>query len=415
MTFNSLGITEPIIRALDNQGYKIPSPIQTQAIPAILTGQDLMATAQTGTGKTAAFALPLLQMLSDQKTATPAQIQALVLTPTRELAVQVGKSFQSFGQHLALKVATIFGGVGIGPQKKQLRKGVNILVATPGRLLDLCSQGCIDLSQVSYFVLDEADRMLDMGFIPDIRRIMKRLPHRRQNLLFSATFSTKIRQLAKDLTKSPVQIEVASRNSASDNVRQIIHPVDKLQKAQLLCRLIQDGNWDQVLVFTRTKHRANQLTSKLEKAGISAAAIHGNKSQGSRTRTLADFKNRKIRALVATDIASRGLDIQRLPQVVNYELPDVAEDYIHRVGRTGRAGLQGNAVSLVSVDEQKSLISIERLLNKALTCEVIDGFELNLENSVLTPKKDAPIRRRKSTLNRSSLPSFKKRKTSHWK
>lgn len=401
MTFKSLGLSEPIIRALDKQGYKIPTPIQSEAIPAVLSGQDLMATAQTGTGKTAAFVLPLLQLLDRSKPVSPTRIQALILTPTRELAAQIARNAEAYGRHLAVRSAVVFGGVGIGPQKKQLRNGVNILIATPGRLLDLCQQGCADLSHVEYLVLDEADRMLDMGFIPDIRRILQRLPKQRQNLLFSATLSSKIRQLARGIMQSPAQIQVSSPNQTADRVRQIVHPVDKSQKTRLLCRLIQDGNWEQVLVFTRTKHGANKLSQKLEKEGISSAAIHSNKSQGARTRTLADFKKRKIRALVATDIAARGLDIRQLPQVVNFDLPNVAEDYIHRIGRTGRAGLEGNAVSLVSGDEQGSLTGIEKLLRRSLSSEIVEGFEPNSDGAAVPSRRESPAGKRRAAPRRS--------------
>jgi len=396
MTFESLGLSEPIIRALVKQGYSTPTPIQKQAIPVILSGKDVMATAQTGTGKTAAFVLPLLQLMSSSKPVTPTRIRALILTPTRELAAQVGGSVEDYGRFLALESTTVYGGVGIAAQKKQLRRGVNILVATPGRLLDLCNQGCADLSRVEYFILDEADRMLDMGFLPDIRRVIKQLPKQRQNLLFSATFSPTIRQLAGGMMRSPTLIEVSSRNPAADGISQIIYPVDRTEKARLLCHLFQDGNWEQVLVFTRTKHGADKLSRRLEKEGISAAAIHGNKSQGTRTRTLADFKKRKIRALVATDIAARGLDIQQLPQVVNFDLPEVAEDYIHRIGRTGRAGLKGHAVSLVSAEEQKSLIGIEKLLRHRLVSGTVDGFEPGPGYAATGSELTVPAGKRKS-------------------
>lgn len=375
MSFSTLGLSEPLLRAIEKKGYKIPSPIQVQAIPAVLSGRDVLAAAQTGTGKTAGFTLPLLQLLDKSASTGRGPIRALILTPTRELAAQIANSVLTYGQYLALDSTVVFGGVGIGPQKKALRRGVKILTATPGRLLDLQNQGCVDLSHVEILVLDEADRMLDMGFIHDIRKIMKLLPKKRQNLLFSATFSTEIRQMSKTLLDSPVHIEVAAPNSTADNIQQVVHPVDKAQKPRLLCRLIQEGKWEQVLVFTRTKHGANKLTRKLENEGISAAAIHSNKSQGARTKALADFKQHKIRALVATDIAARGLDIEQLPQVVNFDLPSIAEDYIHRIGRTGRAGLEGKAVSLVSIDEHKSLAGIERLLRRSLTSEIIVGFE----------------------------------------
>jgi len=375
MSFTSLGLSEPLLRAIKQQGYKIPSPIQLQAIPAVLSGRDVLAAAQTGTGKTAGFTLPLLQLLDQSKPADPTAVRALIMTPTRELAAQIANSVLTYGRFLALSSTVVFGGVGISPQKKKLKQGVNILTATPGRLLDLHNQGCVDLSHVEILVLDEADRMLDMGFIHDIRKIMKLLPQKRQNLLFSATFTPEIRQMVKGLLDSPVRIEVASSNSTAENIRQVVHPVDKTRKPKLLSRLIQDGNWEQVLVFTRTKHGANKLVRLLEKDGISAVAIHSNKSQGARTRALADFKQRRVLALVATDIAARGLDIEQLPQVVNFDLPSVPEDYIHRIGRTGRAGLGGQAVSLVSIDEHKSLAGIERLLQRSLTSEIIAGFE----------------------------------------
>jgi len=375
MSFSSLGLSEPLLRAIDKQGYKTPSPVQVEAIPIILSGRDVLAAAQTGTGKTAGFTLPLLQLLDETKPVEPGPIRALILTPTRELAAQIGDSVTTYGRFLSLRSTVVYGGVGIGPQKKTLRKGVHILTATPGRLLDLQNQGFVDLSKLEILVLDEADRMLDMGFIHDIRRILKLLPKKRQNLLFSATFSTEIRQLSKGLLNEAARIEVAPRNATAENIHQVVHPVDKSRKPKLLCRLIHDGNWEQVLVFTRTKHGANKLTRVLEKDGISAAAIHSNKSQGARTRALADFKQRKIVALVATDIAARGLDIEQLPQVVNFDLPNVAEDYVHRIGRTGRAGLEGQAVSLVSIDEHKSLAGIERLLRKSLSSKMIEGFE----------------------------------------
>ena len=319
------------------------------------------------------------------------------------MAAQIADSVQTYGQYLSLSSTVVFGGVGIGPQKKTLRRGVNILTATPGRLLDLQSQGFVDLSQLEILVLDEADRMLDMGFIHDIRRILRLLPEKRQNLLFSATFSPEIRKLVKGLLQSPARIEVAPRNSTADNIRQVVHPVDKSRKPKLLCRLIHDGNWEQVLVFTRTKHGANKLTRVLEKDGISAVAIHGNKSQGARTRALADFKKNRIRALVATDIAARGLDIEQLPQVVNFDLPNIAEDYVHRIGRTGRAGLDGQAVSLVSAEEHQFLTEIERLLRRSLTSTIIEGFA-PVANRVVeqTTKPKRPSQQQKAPLESSS-------------
>ena len=376
MTFNDLGLSAELLRAVSDQGYSQPTPIQAKAIPVVLEGRDILAGAQTGTGKTAGFTLPLLQLLSTKPpVAGQRPVRALVLTPTRELAAQVAESISVYGKHLPLKSAVIFGGVNIRPQINVLRKGVDILVATPGRLLDHIGQKTLDLSQVEILVLDEADRMLDMGFIHDIRKVLSLLPKQRQNLLFSATFSDEIKQLADGLLNSPTLIEVARRNTAAESVAQVVHPVDKTRKRELLSFLIGSRNWQQVLVFTRTKHGANRLTGQLEKDGISAAAIHGNKSQGARTRALADFKQGKVRVLVATDIAARGIDIDQLPHVVNYELPNVSEDYVHRIGRTGRAGNEGQAISLVSVDEHKLLSDIERILKRKVTKEIIAGYE----------------------------------------
>lgn len=378
MTFEDLGLMAELTRAVKEQGYKTPTPIQAQAIPLILKGSDIMGGAQTGTGKTASFTLPLLQILAQKgRTKGAVPIRALILTPTRELAAQVGESIELYGKYLSLKSTVIFGGVNINPQFAKLRQGIDILVATPGRLLDHVNQKSIDLSKVELFVLDEADRMLDMGFIHDVKKIIKLLPQKRQNLLFSATFSGTIKTLADSLLNSPVMIEVARRNSASEQVKQLIHPVDREKKTALLIHLISTHNWKQVLVFTRTKHGANRLAEKLEKAGISSAAIHGNKSQGARTKALAGFKENNVRVLVATDIAARGLDIDQLPHVVNFELPNVPEDYVHRIGRTGRAGSTGEAVSLVCIDEKKFLQDIEKLLKKDLTKQVIPGFEVN--------------------------------------
>ena len=376
MSFDTLGLSAELLRAVSEQGYSEPTPVQSQAIPVILQGKDILAGAQTGTGKTAGFTLPLLQRLSD---ATPGKgrrpVRALILTPTRELAAQVEESVNTYGRHLPLTSAVIFGGVKINPQIQRLRAGVDIVVATPGRLLDHVSQGTLDLSSVEILVLDEADRMLDMGFIHDIRKILALLPKRRQNLLFSATYSSDIRKLADKLLNSPVLIEVARRNVPTELVEQVVHPVDRERKRELLSFMVGSQNWRQVLVFTRTKHGANRLAQQLEKDGISSAAIHGNKSQGARTRALASFKDGEVRVLVATDIAARGLDIDQLPHVVNYELPNVAEDYVHRIGRTGRAGNEGQAVSLVCVDEHKLLGDIERLLKRDLSKIVIPGYE----------------------------------------
>ena len=375
MRFTELGLCAPILEAVAQKGYDTPSPIQAQAIPAILQGRDVMAAAQTGTGKTAGFTLPLLELLSQGEPARANQARALVLTPTRELAAQVGESVRDYGRNLPLRSAVVFGGVKINPQMMKLRKGVDILVATPGRLLDLYQQNAVKFDRLEVLILDEADRMLDMGFIHDIRRIIAALPKQRQNLLFSATFSAEIRKLAKGLVQDPLEISVTPRNAAAPTVEQWIHPVDKKQKPALLTRLIRDGDWQQVLVFSRTKHGANRLSRYLDERGIRAAAIHGNKSQGARTRALADFKQGRVKVLVATDIAARGLDIEQLPQVVNFDLPSVAEDYVHRIGRTGRAGASGHAVSLVSADEFKQLADIERLTKKLLTRKLVDGFE----------------------------------------
>jgi ATP-dependent RNA helicase RhlE len=377
MSFESLGLMAELHRAVSEKGYSIPTPIQVQAIPIILEGRDLMGGAQTGTGKTAGFTLPLLQrlMATEQSRKGRRPIRALVLTPTRELAAQVFESVQTYGKHLPLRSAVVFGGVSINPQKQKLIKGVDILVATPGRLLDHVGQRSADLSNVDILVLDEADRMLDMGFIHDIRKVLAMLPKHKQTLLFSATFSDEIKKLANGLMKSPALIEVARRNTASESVTQVIHPVDKNRKRELLSFLIGSNNWQQVLVFTRTKHGANRLAEQLEKDGITSAAIHGNKSQGARTRALAEFKSGKVRVLVATDIAARGLDIDQLPHVVNYELPNVAEDYVHRIGRTGRAGNEGEAMSLVCVDELKLLKDIEGLIKRDIPRDVIEGYE----------------------------------------
>ena len=378
MSFTNLGLSKPILKAIEDEGYTTPTPIQKEAIPLILTKQDVLAGAQTGTGKTAGFTLPLLELLTQNNVKVKKlQIRALVLTPTRELASQVEKSIETYSKYLPIKSTVVFGGVGINPQKAIIKKGVDILVATPGRLLDLVSQGSLDLGAVEYFILDEADRMLDMGFVHDIKKVIKLLPTNKQTLLFSATFSDSIKQLAQGLLYKPALIEVARRNTSSEMVSQVIHFVDKGRKPELLSFLISSNNWKQVLVFTRTKHGANKLTKKLEFDGISAAAIHGNKSQGARTKALADFKSGDIRVLVATDIAARGIDIDQLPHVVNFELPNISEDYVHRIGRTGRAGNEGEAVSLVCVDEHEYLRNIEKLINKDIKKVHIDGFDVD--------------------------------------
>jgi ATP-dependent RNA helicase RhlE len=376
MSFNKLGLMAELCQAVADQGYTIPTPIQAKAIPVVLSGKDVLAGAQTGTGKTAGFTLPLLQLLSaKQPTSSKRPVRALVLTPTRELAAQIGESVTSYGKHLPLRSTVIFGGVKINPQIAALRRGIDILVATPGRLLDHVSQRTLDLSQVEILVLDEADRMLDMGFIHDIRKVLALLPKQRQNLLFSATFSDDIKRLADGLLNQPTLIEVARRNLAAEAVKQTVHHVDKKRKRELLSFMIGSENWQQVLVFTRTKHGANRLSQQLVQDGISATAIHGNKSQGARTKALADFKKGSVRVLVATDIAARGLDIDHLPYVVNFELPNVSEDYVHRIGRTGRAGNGGEAVSLVCVDENKLLQDIEKLLKRKITTASIQGYE----------------------------------------
>jgi ATP-dependent RNA helicase RhlE len=392
MTFSTLGLSEPLLRAVSGQGYTTPTAIQLQAIPAVLSGRDLMAAAQTGTGKTAGFTLPLLQRLSSGDKVQPNSVRALVLTPTRELAAQVGESVATYGKHLPLRSAVIFGGVSINPQMMALRRGVDVLIATPGRLLDLYNQNAVKFSQIEILVLDEADRMLDMGFIRDIRKIMALLPKRRQTLMFSATFSDDIRGLAQDLLHNPAFVEASPRNAAANTVKQWVHPVDQKRKPELLSHLVRHHAWEQVLVFTRTKHGANRVAAKLVQDGITAAAIHGNKSQGARTKALADFKKGEVRVLVATDIASRGLDIEQLPQVVNFDLPNVAEDYVHRIGRTGRAGANGQAVSLVSIDEKQMLSGIEKLIRQVLPREMVEGFEpdASIAPAPLTQKHSRP-------------------------
>jgi len=394
MNFASLGLSEALVNAVTETGYDTPTAIQQQAIPAVLANKDVMAAAQTGTGKTAGFTLPILQRLSQGQRAQNNQARALILTPTRELAAQVGDSVSIYGKFLNLRSTVVYGGVKINPQMMKLRGGVDVLVATPGRLLDLYNQNAVKFSQLEVLVLDEADRMLDMGFIHDIRRILKTLPTQRQNLMFSATFSDDIRKLAKGIVNNPVEISVNPRNTTASTVKQWMVPVDKKQKPALLSFLIKHNSWQQVLVFARTKHGANKLTRHLESEGIKADAIHGNKSQSARTKALAEFKGGNTRILVATDIAARGLDIDQLPQVVNFDLPNVAEDYVHRIGRTGRAGATGEAISLVSADEFKQLSDIERLIKRLLPRELIDGFEAN--HDVPASKLDLrPIRLKK--------------------
>jgi ATP-dependent RNA helicase RhlE len=380
MAFSTLGLSEALLRAVADEGYTVPTPIQTQAIPAVLAGGDLLAGAQTGTGKTAGFVLPMLQRLSTRPSPHAATgprkaPRALILTPTRELAAQVEASIRTYGRHLKITSMAVFGGVGLGPQTAQLKRGVDILVATPGRLLDHHGQRNVDLSRIEIFVLDEADRMLDMGFIPDVKRVLALLPRQRQNLLFSATFSAEIKALADKLLDKPRTIEVAPPNSTVDAIAQRVHPVNREEKSKLLAYLVGHHHWKQVLVFTRTKHGADKLVRSLHTDGIGAVAMHGNKSQNARTRALADFKAGVVEVMVATDIAARGIDIDQLPHVVNYDLPNVPEDYIHRIGRTGRAGAEGEAISLVCVDEHAFLRDIERLIKRSIPRQVVPGFE----------------------------------------
>ena len=384
MSFTTLGLSAPILKAVEAQGYDTPTPIQLKAIPLVLEGKDIMAAAQTGTGKTAGFALPILERLAEGKPARANQARTLILTPTRELAAQIGESVVAYSKHLNIRSTVVFGGVKINPQMMQLRRGVDVLVATPGRLLDLFRQNAVNFKQLEFLVLDEADRMLDMGFIHDIRKILAVLPRNRQTLMFSATFSNDIRNLAKTLVSSPVEISVAPRNTTIDLVKQWLVPVDKKRKAGLLIKLIKENDWKQVLVFSRTKRGANKLSQQLVDKGINSAPIHGNKSQNARTRALAAFKSGEVKVLVATDIAARGLDIEQLPQVVNFDLPNVAEDYVHRIGRTGRAGSTGQAVSLVSSDEFPQLADIEILTKQLITREYIGGYE---------PINDLPVSR----------------------
>lgn len=377
MLFSDLPLSPLILKAITQEGYDTPSAIQEQAIPAVLEGHDVMAAAQTGTGKTAGFTLPMLEILSRKKATTTNQPRGLILTPTRELAAQVAESVKTYGRHLPLQSVVVFGGVKAGPQIAKLRRGCDIVIATPGRLLDLVNQGSVKFNKLEMLVLDEADRMLDMGFIHDIKKLLKVLPKKRQNLLFSATFSDDIRKLAKGLVNDPIEMSVTPRNATATTVQQWLAPVDKEKKNAAITHLIKDREWEQVLIFTRTKHGADRLSRHLESKGVKAAAIHGNKSQGARTRALDGFKKGTIRALVATDIAARGIDIAQLPQVVNFDLPDVAEDYVHRIGRTGRAGAEGQAVSLVSAEQFPQLVDIQNLTKKLIPQVNIDGYEPN--------------------------------------
>src|SRR6187402_378561 len=414
MSFNSLGLSDALLKAISKKGYTTPSPIQQKAIPPILEGKDVLASAQTGTGKTAGFTLPILQLLSQGKHLSHRPVRALILTPTRELAAQILANIKEYSIFLDLRSTVIFGGVNQNPQVSQLRQGVDILVATPGRLIDLHNQGLISLSKVEILVLDEADRMLDMGFLRDIERVMKVLPPKRQNLLFSATFSKDIKKLAMGILHHPVQVEATPENTTVDAIIQKIYPVAKEKKTELIIKLITEGNWKQILVFTRTKQGANKLTESMISSGIKAAAIHGNKGQGARTKALAGFKNGTLTALVATDIAARGLDIPLLPHVVNFELPNIPEDYVHRIGRTGRAGASGEAISLVSPDETTFLRDIEKLVGLKLPKENIKGFEPDPYASTEPIKQGQGRQQRNSTPkkpktdnpNRSTTNSF---------
>ncbi|PVX44419.1 ATP-dependent RNA helicase RhlE [Flavobacterium sp. 103] len=420
MSFNSLGLSDALLKAISKKGYTNPSPIQQKAIPPILEGKDVLASAQTGTGKTAGFTLPILQLLSQGKHLSHRPIRALILTPTRELAAQILANIKEYSEFLDLRSTVIFGGVNQNPQVSQLRQGVDILVATPGRLIDLQNQGLISLSKVEILVLDEADRMLDMGFLRDIERVMKVLPPKRQNLLFSATFSKDIKKLAMGILHKPVQVEATPENTTVDAIIQKIYPVAKEKKTELIIKLITEGNWKQILVFTRTKQGANKLTESMISSGIKAAAIHGNKGQGARTKALAGFKNGSLTALVATDIAARGLDIPLLPHVINFELPNIPEDYVHRIGRTGRAGASGEAISLFSPDETTFLRDIEKLVGLKLPKENIKGFEPD-PNASTEPIKQGQGRQQRNstpkkpktdTPNRSANNSFGPRRPS---
>jgi len=389
MSFKNLGLSDALLKAISQKGYDTPTPIQQKAIPKILEGKDVLASAQTGTGKTAGFTLPMLQKLIISKPLHKRPVRALVLTPTRELAAQVLDDVKTYSKFVDIRSTVIFGGVNANPQIRTLRQGVDILVATPGRLLDLHNQGVFSLKNVEFLVLDEADRMLDMGFARDINKILALLPKRRQNLLFSATFSKEIKKLASSFLYNPVMVEAAPENTTAEKVDQLVYKTDKSKKTDLVIKLISEGNWQQVLIFTRTKHGANRLAQKLDKAKITSAAIHGNKSQGARTKALANFKSGKVRVLVATDIAARGLDIPLLPHVINYELPNIPEDYVHRIGRTGRAGASGEAISIVSVDEFEYVRGIEKLLGERLDQETIPGFEVTETLQEVEDKKKA--------------------------
>ena len=407
MSFNSLGLSNALLKAIAKQGYTTPTPIQQKAIPLILEGKDVLASAQTGTGKTAGFTLPMLQKLSQGQQMRKRPIRALVLTPTRELAAQVHNNVKAYSQFLDIRSAVIFGGVNQRPQVATIRNGVDILIATPGRLIDLQSQGLLSLAKIEILVLDEADRMLDMGFLRDIKRIISLMPTRRQNLLFSATFSKEIKKLAGEFLHHPVLVEATPENTTVDAIEQKVYRVAKAKKIDLIIKLISDGNWKQVLVFNRTKHGANKLCKKMIAAGISASAIHGNKSQGARTKALAGFKSGAVRVLVATDIAARGLDIPLLPHVVNFELPNISEDYVHRIGRTGRAGASGEAISLVCGEERGYLRDIEKLVGLKISVEILEGFEPD-PNAPSSPPKKKQQNSRNSRRSNSRRPNASK-------
>jgi len=406
MSFKSLGLSDALLKAVSKKGYTTPSPIQQKAIPTILERRDILASAQTGTGKTAGFALPMLQILASKPLLRNRPIRALILTPTRELAAQVYEDVRNYSEFVDLRATVVFGGVNAKPQIRTLRQGVDVLVATPGRLLDLHNQGVFSFNSVEILVLDEADRMLDMGFLRDIKKILALLPKRRQNLLFSATFSKEIKQLAGSFLDRPVMVEATPQNTTAEKVDQKVYRTNKGKKTDLVIKLISEGNWKQVLIFTRTKHGANKLAQKLDSAGISSAAIHGNKSQGARTKALAGFKSGKVEILVATDIAARGLDIPLLPHVINYELPNIPEDYVHRIGRTGRAGASGEAISIVSVDENEYVRAIEKLLGERLESEIIPGFEpTDSLKDVLDKKAENKAQNQRGRQNSRNKPS----------
>jgi len=417
MTFKSLGLSEAFIKAVEEKGYTTPSPIQQKAIPHILAGKDVLASAQTGTGKTAGFTLPILQYLTETKHPKFRPLRALVLTPTRELAAQVYDNVREYSKYVNIKSAVVFGGVKAASQIKTLKQGVDILVATPGRLLDLHDQNAVSFKRIDVLILDEADRMLDMGFARDLNKIISFMPTKRQNLMFSATFSKEIKKLAEGILRNPVSVEAEPQNSTAKKVTHKVYKIDKNKKTEFTIKLIKDGNWNQVLVFTRTKHGANKLTEKLVKAGISAAAIHGNKSQGARTKALKNFKDNTIKILVATDIAARGLDIPLLPHVINFELPNVPEDYVHRIGRTGRAGAAGEAISLVCSEETEYQNEIEKILNEKLKSSIVAGFE---PTDTAPPKRAASqskgsFGKKKRPTNGSSSGENKSKRKPHFK